>query len=94
MMMMEYLYIYMFFLGVLSFLNFYKHFLTVLISLEFIVLSLFFFFFFYLNFYNYEYYYCLYYLIFSVCESVLGLSILVSMIRSYGNDNFLNFSLL
>nr|UKO33016.1 NADH dehydrogenase subunit 4L [Stenochironomus sp. 1CZ] len=93
-MMMENFFIYMFFLSVISFLNFYKHLLTVLISLEFIVLSMFIFFFFYLSFFNYEYYYVMYYLIFSVCEGVLGLSILVSMIRNFGNDNFLNFSLL
>nr|YP_010321815.1 NADH dehydrogenase subunit 4L [Stenochironomus tobaduodecimus]UKO33042.1 NADH dehydrogenase subunit 4L [Stenochironomus tobaduodecimus] len=94
MMMMEYVFLYVFFWGFLSFLNFYKHFLTVLISLEFIVIGLFFFFFYYLNFFNFEYYYCLFYLVFSVCEGVLGLSILVNMIRNYGNDNFLNFSLL
>nr|UKO33029.1 NADH dehydrogenase subunit 4L [Stenochironomus sp. 3CZ] len=94
MVMMKWIFIFMFFWAIISFLNFYKHFLTVLISLEFIVLNLFFFFFFYLNFFNFEYYYCLYFLIFSVCEGILGLSILVKMIRNYGNDNFLNFSLL
>nr|ATN41212.1 NADH dehydrogenase subunit 4L [Diptera sp. 77 LC-2017] len=90
---MEFFFFIIFFCGVISFVNFGKHFLTMLMSLEFIVLSLFFFFFMYLNFFNFEYYYCLFYLIFSVCESVLGLSILVKMIRNNSNDNFMNFSL-
>ena len=29
----------------------------------------------------------LYYLVFVVCESVLGLTMLILLIRSYGNDN-------
>lgn len=29
----------------------------------------------------------LYYLVFVVCESVLGLTLLILIIRSYGNDN-------
>nr|YP_010321789.1 NADH dehydrogenase subunit 4L [Stenochironomus gibbus]UKO32977.1 NADH dehydrogenase subunit 4L [Stenochironomus gibbus] len=93
-MAMEMLYVIIFFWGVVAFVNFYKHFLTVLIALEFIVLVLFLFFFYYLNFYNLEYYYCLYYLVFSVCEGVLGLAILVKLFRSNKNDHFLGFSML
>lgn len=65
-----------------------------LLRLEFIVLSLFFILFFYLNLNNYEIYFSIYFLRFSVCEGVLGLSILVSIIRTHGNDYFSNFSLL
>jgi NADH-ubiquinone oxidoreductase chain 4L len=39
-------------------------------------------------------FFSLYFLTFSVCEGVLGLSVLVSIIRTHGNDYFINFSLL
>jgi len=81
-------------MGVFSFIFSYKHLLNILLSLEFIVLSLFIFLFFYLNLFNYEQYFRIFFLVFSVCEGVLGLSILVSIIRSHGNDYFLNFSFL
>lgn len=83
-----------FFLGVISFIFSYKHLLNILLRLEFIVLCLFIFLFFYLNFLNFEQYFRIYFLVFSVCEGVLGLSILVSIIRSHGNDYFLNYSFL
>jgi NADH-ubiquinone oxidoreductase chain 4L len=83
-----------FFCGVISFIYSYKHLLSILLSLEFIVLSLFLILFFFLNLISYELYFSMFFLTFSVCEGVLGLSILVSIIRSHGNDYFLNFSLL
>lgn len=83
-----------FFCGVFSFIYSYKHLLNILLRLEFIVLSLFLILFFFLNLINYELYFSIFFLTFSVCEGVLGLSILVSIIRSHGNDYFLNFSLL
>lgn len=83
-----------FFIGLFSFVYSYKHLLSILLSLEFIVLSLFFILFFYLNLNNFELYFSMYFLTFSVCEGVLGLSILVSIIRTHGNDYFLNFSIL
>lgn len=83
-----------FFCGVFSFIYSYKHLLNMLLRLEFIVLSLFLILFFFLNLINYELYFSIFFLTFSVCEGVLGLSILVSIIRSHGNDYFLNFSLL
>jgi NADH-ubiquinone oxidoreductase chain 4L len=83
-----------FFLGVISFIFSYKHLLNMLLRLEFIVLCLFIFLFFYLNFLSFEQYFRMYFLVFSVCEGVLGLSILVSIIRSHGNDYFLNYSFL
>lgn len=83
-----------FFVGVLSFIYSYKHLLNILLRLEFIVLSLFFILFFYLNLNRFELYFSIFFLTFSVCEGVLGLSILVSMIRTHGNDYFLNFSVL
>nr|YP_010463405.1 NADH dehydrogenase subunit 4L [Cryptoperla kawasawai]UUK29381.1 NADH dehydrogenase subunit 4L [Cryptoperla kawasawai] len=71
-----------------------KHLLLTLLSLEFIVLSLFFVLFMYLNFWSYELFFSMVFLTFSVCEGALGLSILVSMIRSHGNDFFQTFSIL
>nr|AWN56271.1 NADH dehydrogenase subunit 4L [Glena unipennaria] len=82
----------MFFCGILSFLLKQKHFLLMLLSLEFIVISLFLNIFMYLNMSGNEYFFILIYLIMSVCEGVLGLSILVSMIRVCGNDYILSFS--
>nr|YP_008239029.1 NADH dehydrogenase subunit 4L [Elophila interruptalis]AGO90258.1 NADH dehydrogenase subunit 4L [Elophila interruptalis] len=84
----------MFLMGNLIFVSKYKHLLIVLLSLEFIVLSIFFFL--VIVFLNMEYdmYMLMVFLVFSVCEGALGLSILVSMIRTHGNDYFQSFSLL
>nr|UJG45211.1 NADH dehydrogenase subunit 4L [Perlodes microcephalus] len=71
-----------------------KHLLLTLLSLEFIVLSLFLLLFMYLNLLNYELFFSMIFLTFSVCEGALGLSILVSMIRTHGNDYFQSFSVL
>nr|QEH58848.1 NADH dehydrogenase subunit 4L [Caroperla siveci] len=71
-----------------------KHLLVTLLSLEFIVLSLFMFLFFYLNALELEMFFSMVFLTFSVCEGALGLSILVSMIRTHGNDYFQSFSIL
>lgn len=83
-----------FIFGLFSFIYSYKHLLNILLRLEFIVLSLFLILFFFLSLNNFELYFSIYFLTFSVCEGVLGLSILVSIIRTHGNDYFLNFSLL
>nr|QOL00825.1 NADH dehydrogenase subunit 4L [Zubovskya koeppeni] len=69
-----------------------KHLLMVLLSLEYIVLSLFMLIVIFLIEFDYDYFFPVI-LIFSVCEGALGLSILVSMIRSHGNDFFNSFSL-
>nr|AJH66260.1 NADH dehydrogenase subunit 4L [Bombyx mori] len=90
----RFLFIYMFFVGNLIFVSKNKHLLVVLLSLEFIVLSIFFFFLVLLMFIDYDMYMLMVFLVFSVCEGSLGLSILVSMIRSHGNDYFQSFSML
>nr|YP_010704702.1 NADH dehydrogenase subunit 4L [Polypedilum masudai]UXG19089.1 NADH dehydrogenase subunit 4L [Polypedilum masudai] len=84
----------MFFFGILSFIFSYKHLLNMLLSLEFMVLCLFIILFFYLNFFNFEQYFSMFFLVFSVCEGVLGLSIMVFLIRSHGNDYFFSYSFL
>nr|QDP18039.1 NADH dehydrogenase subunit 4L [Psedna nana] len=82
-----------YFSGVYVFSSKRKHLLIVLLSLEYIVLSLFMMVIIYLFSYDYDYYFPVIFLVFSVCEGALGLSILVSMIRSHGNDFFNSFGL-
>nr|YP_010693850.1 NADH dehydrogenase subunit 4L [Tachina punctocincta]WCD42080.1 NADH dehydrogenase subunit 4L [Tachina punctocincta] len=84
----------LFIMGVFTFVLNRKHLLSMLLSLEYIVLSLFLMLFIYLNMMNYENYFSMMFLIFSVCEGALGLSILVSMIRTHGNDYFQSFNIL
>nr|YP_009158084.1 NADH dehydrogenase subunit 4L [Ochlerotatus vigilax]YP_010046669.1 NADH dehydrogenase subunit 4L [Ochlerotatus nigrithorax]YP_010046734.1 NADH dehydrogenase subunit 4L [Ochlerotatus vittiger]AKL90627.1 NADH dehydrogenase subunit 4L [Ochlerotatus vigilax]AKN78893.1 NADH dehydrogenase subunit 4L [Ochlerotatus vigilax]QPJ78600.1 NADH dehydrogenase subunit 4L [Ochlerotatus nigrithorax]QPJ78678.1 NADH dehydrogenase subunit 4L [Ochlerotatus vittiger] len=91
---MCYLMIIMFMFGCIVFISSRKHLLCTLLSLEFMVLMLFMLLFLYLNFMNYESYFSMFFLTFCVCEGVLGLSILVSMIRTHGNDYFQSFSIL
>nr|YP_009227950.1 NADH dehydrogenase subunit 4L [Lachana alpherakii]AIS20845.1 NADH dehydrogenase subunit 4L [Lachana alpherakii] len=86
--------VFMFIMGSLIFVFKYKHLLIILLSLEFIILSIFFFMFIFLSFIDYELYMLMVFLVFSVCEGALGLSILVSMIRTYGSDYFQSFNLL
>nr|WHL46470.1 NADH dehydrogenase subunit 4L [Sarbanissa venusta] len=87
-------FIFMFIIGNLIFISKHKHLLITLLSLEFIVLSLFFFMLFYMLGIDYDMYMLMVFLVFSVCEGALGLSILVSMIRTHGNDYFQSFNLL
>nr|YP_009987475.1 NADH dehydrogenase subunit 4L [Nymphalis c-aureum]AOX13229.1 NADH dehydrogenase subunit 4L [Nymphalis c-aureum]AUM75914.1 NADH dehydrogenase subunit 4L [Nymphalis c-aureum]USO21388.1 NADH dehydrogenase subunit 4L [Nymphalis c-aureum] len=84
----------MYLFGNMIFISKYKHLLIVLLSLEFIVLSIFFFFLLFLMMMNYNMYMLIVFLVFSVCEGVLGLSILVSMIRTHGNDYFQSYNLI
>nr|WIL79883.1 NADH dehydrogenase subunit 4L [Tillus discoidalis]WIL79909.1 NADH dehydrogenase subunit 4L [Opilo sinensis] len=93
-MMIYLIFIFMFIMGILSFSIKRKHLLMMLLSLEFMVLSLFMGLFLYFNMMLYEYYFSLIFLTFSVCEGALGLSLLVSMIRSHGNDYFQTFNVL
>nr|QOY24518.1 NADH dehydrogenase subunit 4L [Chamaepsila rosae] len=80
--------------GIFGYVSNRKHLLSTLLILEYIVLSLFFMLFIYLNIMNFELYFSMMFLTFSVCEGALGLSILVSMIRTYGNDYFQSFNIL
>nr|YP_010309857.1 NADH dehydrogenase subunit 4L [Endotricha kuznetzovi]UMR54970.1 NADH dehydrogenase subunit 4L [Endotricha kuznetzovi] len=87
-------FLFMYIIGNLIFVSKHKHLLIVLLSLEFIVLSIFFFLLMYLNYIDNNMYMLMLFLVFSVCEGALGLSILVSMIRTHGNDYFQSFNLL
>uniref|UniRef100_A0AB39A5Z3 NADH-ubiquinone oxidoreductase chain 4L n=1 Tax=Senometopia mimoexcisa TaxID=3235071 RepID=A0AB39A5Z3_9MUSC len=84
----------LYFMGVFSFVSNRKHLLSMLLSLEYVVLSLFLLLFIYLNTMMFENFFSMMFLVFSVCEGALGLSILVSMIRTHGNDYFQSFNIL
>nr|ALO77128.1 NADH deshydrogenase subunit 4L [Stilpnonotus mexicanus] len=94
MMMYKYICLFMFFSGLLVFSLGRKHLLLMLLSLEFIVLSIYLSMFIYLGMINNEYFFSMIFLTFSVCEGALGLSLLVSLIRTHGNDYFQSFSIL
>nr|AFP16938.1 NADH dehydrogenase subunit 4L [Omonadus floralis] len=85
---------FMFFSGLLVFSLKRKHLLLMLLSIEYIVLSLYLNIFMYLSLIESEYFFSMIFLTFSVCEGVLGLSLLISIIRTHGNDYFKSFSLL
>nr|YP_010598391.1 NADH dehydrogenase subunit 4L [Cilnia humeralis]UIX55335.1 NADH dehydrogenase subunit 4L [Cilnia humeralis] len=91
MLMMFYL---MFICGLWVFSSKRKHLLMTLLSLEFIVLILFIILYDYVLMMSGELYMTMFFLSFAVCEGALGLSILVSMIRTHGNDYFHSFGLL
>nr|ANJ70544.1 NADH dehydrogenase subunit 4L [Liopterus haemorrhoidalis] len=86
-------FIFMYFTGLMVFSSKRKHLLLMLLSMEFIILSLYSLMFIYLSMYEFEYYFSMMFLVFCVCESVLGLSILVSLIRTHGNDYFFSMNL-
>lgn len=84
----------LFFLGILVFISNQKHLLSILLRLEFIILSLFTSIMFFFNLFIYESYFSIIFLVFRVCEGALGLSILVSLVRTHGNDYFQSFNIL
>nr|YP_010491822.1 NADH dehydrogenase subunit 4L [Tolmerinus auronotatus]UWM92595.1 NADH dehydrogenase subunit 4L [Tolmerinus auronotatus] len=84
----------MYFMGLISFSLKRKHFLLMLLSLEFIILSLYLNLYIYLSNFSFESYFSMIFLTMSVCEGVLGLSLMVSMIRTHGNDYFQTFNML
>nr|YP_009681597.1 NADH dehydrogenase subunit 4L [Dicyrtomina saundersi]QDO72018.1 NADH dehydrogenase subunit 4L [Dicyrtomina saundersi] len=67
-----------------------KHLLLTLLSLEFMVLAIFMSIFIMLS--SFHFFFSLLYLVFAACEGALGLSILISMSRSYGGDYFSVFN--
>nr|QXM16996.1 NADH dehydrogenase subunit 4L [Neoneuromus fenestralis] len=91
---MDYFFIFMVLSGAWVFVSKRKHLLLMLLSLEFIVISLFMGLMIILKVYNFESFFSMFYLTFSVCEGALGLGILVSMIRTHGNDYFNSFNIM
>nr|YP_010998227.1 NADH dehydrogenase subunit 4L [Penthetria simplicipes]WPM86384.1 NADH dehydrogenase subunit 4L [Penthetria simplicipes] len=92
--LLNFMILFMYIMGLISFISNRKHLLSILLSLEFIVLSLYLYLFLFLMLMNFELFFLMMFLTFSVCEGALGLSILVLMIRSHGNDFFQSFNIL
>nr|YP_011002161.1 NADH dehydrogenase subunit 4L [Profenusa thomsoni]WPN89813.1 NADH dehydrogenase subunit 4L [Profenusa thomsoni] len=84
----------LFFLSFLSLCLNRSHLMMILLSLEFIVLVIYLQLINYLNLFEMELFFSMFFLVFSVCEGVLGLSILISMVRTHGNDFFQPLSIL
>nr|ATF28587.1 NADH dehydrogenase subunit 4L [Exitianus indicus] len=87
------LFVYMYIVSLVSLLFIRKHIFLCLISLEFVVISLLMMIMYYSLMFLSSYYLMVVSMVFFVCEGVLGLSVLVGMIRCYGND-YLNSLLL
>nr|QWL15088.1 NADH dehydrogenase subunit 4L [Xenostrongylus variegatus] len=92
--MLFYLFLMMYLIGMIMFCMKHNNLLLMLLSLEFIMLSLYFMVFLYLKVMLYNYFFNMLFLSFSVCEGTLGLSMLVSMVRMTGNDYIMLFSML
>nr|YP_011018098.1 NADH dehydrogenase subunit 4L [Bhatia longiradiata]WQH58296.1 NADH dehydrogenase subunit 4L [Bhatia longiradiata] len=90
---MFYLLSYMYVMSMLSLIMIRKHIFLCLLSLEFVVVSLLLMMLYYFLNFSFGFYILLMMMIFFVCEAVLGLSVLVSMIRCYGNDYLNSISL-
>nr|AYN50395.1 NADH dehydrogenase subunit 4L [Laparocerus freyi] len=85
-------FLFMYFSSMLVFTLKCKHLLSMLLSLEASVVSLYIGLFFLLGEMNYEFFFLMIFLTMSVCEGALSLSLLVLMIRVHGNDYILSFS--
>jgi len=88
------IFVFIFLRGLIRFILNRKHLLSILLSLEYIVLRLFCILLFYLILVNFQGFFTIIFLTFRVCEGALGLSILVSLIRTHGNDYFQRFRIL
>nr|QBM08233.1 NADH dehydrogenase subunit 4l [Magicicada septendecim] len=87
------LYLIMFVSGITSLCLNRKHVMMSLLSLELMILSLFCMFSVFLSIELNDMYMLMILLTFSVCEGVVGLSSLINLIRSHGNDQLLSMSL-
>nr|APF47568.1 NADH dehydrogenase subunit 4L [Microgaster sp. SNS-2016] len=76
----------MFLISTLMYSSFYKHLLISLINLEFMILNLSLFMYLNLNYLKINIYFLSFFWTISVCESIMGLTILVFMVRKLGND--------
>lgn len=80
--------------GVWAFVSNYKHLLNTLLRLEFLILGVFWLVRLQLTRIGREVYFSLFFLTFAACEGALGLSLLILIVRSHGNDQFSRFNLL
>nr|YP_009002513.1 NADH dehydrogenase subunit 4L [Engaeus lyelli]CDL72552.1 NADH dehydrogenase subunit 4L [Engaeus lyelli] len=80
--------------GLNAFIFSHKHLLSVLLGLEFLMLSIFGMLSLEATSVGQEAYFVMFFLIMAACEGTLGLSLLVSVVRSYGNDYYSSFGVL
>nr|YP_022496.1 NADH dehydrogenase subunit 4L [Tetraclita japonica]QDL00104.1 NADH dehydrogenase subunit 4L [Tetraclita japonica]QOQ85755.1 NADH dehydrogenase subunit 4l [Tetraclita japonica]BAD20522.1 NADH dehydrogenase subunit 4L [Tetraclita japonica] len=85
---------FMFLVGFWMYVSKRKHLMNMLISLEYIVLSVFLFIMMVTFIMGLETYLSLIFLVASVCEGSLGVGIMVGMVRSHGSDYISSFSVL
>nr|AVN68183.1 NADH dehydrogenase subunit 4L [Nocticola sp. JW1 9/1] len=71
-----------------------QYLLITLLGLEFMVLFTYFFLYYYMLIFGFNLFICLIYLTVSVCDGVLGLSLVVIMVRGWGNNCFSSYNLL
>nr|YP_010936708.1 NADH dehydrogenase subunit 4L [Tzotzilthelphusa villarosalensis]WKW91704.1 NADH dehydrogenase subunit 4L [Tzotzilthelphusa villarosalensis] len=80
--------------GLWSFISYYKHLLNSLLSLEFMMLGVFWLLSVQVVEVGIEIYFTLFFITLVACEGTLGLSLLVFIVRSHGNDYFSSFNVL
>nr|QQY98748.1 NADH dehydrogenase subunit 4L [Palaemon sinensis] len=80
--------------GLVAFVGKRKHLLNALLSLEFIMVSTFWLMFGVVDFLGAESYFMMFFLTLVACEGALGLALLVSIVRSHGNDGLSSFNIL
>nr|QGT77318.1 NADH dehydrogenase subunit 4L [Tenuipotamon yuxiense] len=74
--------------GLWSFISYHKHLLNSLLSLEFMMLGVFWLLVLQVGSVGVETYFVLFFLTLTACEGALGLSLLVFIVRSHGSDYF------
>ena len=82
------------FAGLLAFVSGRKHLLNTLLRLEFIIVNVFWFMAVLVRNVGGDLYFRLFFLTLAACEGGLGLALLVSIVRTHGNDNFRSFRVL
>nr|YP_009127950.1 NADH dehydrogenase subunit 4L [Umalia orientalis]AJF14607.1 NADH dehydrogenase subunit 4L [Umalia orientalis] len=82
------------FCGLWSFISYQKHLLNSLLSLEFMMLGIFWVMSSVMAGVGSEVYFSLFFLTLAACEGALGLSLLIFIVRTHGNDCFKSFNVL
>nr|YP_009439697.1 NADH dehydrogenase subunit 4L [Charybdis natator]ATG83217.1 NADH dehydrogenase subunit 4L [Charybdis natator] len=91
---MVYIPMIMIFCGCWGFISYSKHMMNCLLSLEFMMLGVFWLMSTQLALVGSEVYFSLFFLTLAACEGALGLTMLILVVRSHGNDIFSSFNLL
>nr|WRV01095.1 NADH dehydrogenase subunit 4L [Stygiocaris lancifera] len=86
--------LFVFVCGVISFVGARKHLLSTLLSLEFMMLGIFWLMSVFIANLGGDLYFILFFLTLAACEGALGLALLVSVVRTHGSDNFSGFNVL